>query len=582
MKRDRRAVARAPPFPSLLLLLLLVAATTIAPGLRAGGAARGGVAAAEENGGVSWYKPVQDTSSDASGVPVFIMMPLTAVSNDTEPQLKREYDGHSIEWCLDQLKAHGVHGLMVDVWFGLVERDKPRQYRWKPYLELVELLRSKQLKLQAVLSFHQCGGNVGDKCFIPLPKWIHEVGERNSDIFFKDIHDNVDLEYVSWGVDDEPLFHGRTMLQVYRDFMADFRRTFEPYLGSTIVQVQVGLGPAGELRYPAYQLQHWSFCGVGAFQCYDRYLRARLRRASEQAGMPAWGHPPYAEDVGNYSAMPDDTLFFRNDNGLWSTQYGAWFLSWYSQELIDHADRVLGEARSVFAGLDRVTVAAKQAGVHWHVRSKSHGAELTAGYFNTRFRDGYLPIFRVFAKHNTTVVFTCMEMRDKNQPQDCFCSPEELVGAVIRAAVTAGCRFAGENAISFYDADSYRQISGVARAYQVTRGEPMEAFTYLRWTDPFAVFIRNDTRTTVLGSKFFEFLASMSLDRAVEPAYPVYAYANENGNGDRRRGGDGAKGKTTTTTSSTSSSSSSNAGKKKSDAQVPAGETGGQKPDTAL
>ena len=31
------------------------------------------------------------------------------------------------------------------------------------------------LKLQAVMSFHACGGNVGDYAQVPLPKWVMKV-----------------------------------------------------------------------------------------------------------------------------------------------------------------------------------------------------------------------------------------------------------------------------------------------------------------------------------------------------------------------------------------------------------------------
>lgn len=35
----------------------------------------------------------------------------------------------------------------------------------------------------------------------------------------------------------------------------------------TIIDIEVGLGPAGELRYPSYQdNQGWKFPGVGEFQ----------------------------------------------------------------------------------------------------------------------------------------------------------------------------------------------------------------------------------------------------------------------------------------------------------------------------
>lgn len=40
-------------------------------------------------------------------------------------------------------------------------------------------------------------------------------------------------------------------------------------------EIQVGMGPAGELRYPSYPELHgtWKFPGIGAFQCYDKVCR---------------------------------------------------------------------------------------------------------------------------------------------------------------------------------------------------------------------------------------------------------------------------------------------------------------------
>jgi beta-amylase len=61
-----------------------------------------------------------------------------------------------------------------------------------PYANLVLLLllpcrcAVAGLKVQAVMSFHAAGGNVGDTCKIPLPKWVVDIGERNPDIFYTD------------------------------------------------------------------------------------------------------------------------------------------------------------------------------------------------------------------------------------------------------------------------------------------------------------------------------------------------------------------------------------------------------------
>ena len=52
----------------------------------------------------------------------------------------------------------------------------------------------------------------------------------------------------------------------------------------------MGMGPAGELRYPSYPEGdgRWRFPGVGEFQCFDRYMLASLYEAAMEAGQPAW------------------------------------------------------------------------------------------------------------------------------------------------------------------------------------------------------------------------------------------------------------------------------------------------------
>ena len=66
----------------------------------------------------------------------------------------------------------------------------------------------------------------------------------------------------------------------------------------------------------------------------------------------------------------------------------------------------------------------KLAGVHWWFKSRAHAAELTAGYYNTRDRDGYIDVMQVLARHNARVSFTCVEMRDCEHPPEGRCSPQ--------------------------------------------------------------------------------------------------------------------------------------------------------------
>jgi hypothetical protein len=50
--------------------------------------------------------------------------------------------------------------------------------------------------------------------------------------------------------------------------MESFRENMADFLDSgLIVDIEVGLGPAGELRYPSYpESQGWAFPGIGQFQ----------------------------------------------------------------------------------------------------------------------------------------------------------------------------------------------------------------------------------------------------------------------------------------------------------------------------
>ncbi len=70
------------------------------------------------------------------------------------------------------------------------------------------------------------------------------------------------------------------------------------------------------------------------------------------------------------------------------------------------------------------------AGVHWWYNSGNHAAELAAGYYNLRERDGYQPIAKMLARHNATLNFTCAEMRNNEQHWEARCGPEGLVSQV--------------------------------------------------------------------------------------------------------------------------------------------------------
>lgn len=94
-----------------------------------------------------------------NGVPVYVMLPLDTVKKRGELKRKKTIDA-----SMSALRSAGVEGVMMDVWWGLVEREGPGEYEWTAYVELMNMARKHKLKVQAVMSFHHCGANVGDFC----------------------------------------------------------------------------------------------------------------------------------------------------------------------------------------------------------------------------------------------------------------------------------------------------------------------------------------------------------------------------------------------------------------------------------
>ena len=143
--------------------------------------------------------------------------------------IKRE---KALDVGLRTLRKAGVEGVMVDVWWGIVEEAGPRKYDFSAYKRLFRKVAEHGLKIQAVMSFHAAGGNVGDTCKIPLPPWVLHIGEGNPDIFYTDSSRHRNKEYISLGCDHLPLFWGRSPMQMYCGFIEAFADEFNDMLGA--------------------------------------------------------------------------------------------------------------------------------------------------------------------------------------------------------------------------------------------------------------------------------------------------------------------------------------------------------------
>ncbi|KAJ6338156.1 hypothetical protein OIU76_007768 [Salix suchowensis] len=357
-------------------------------------------------------------------IPVYVMLPLGVINMKCELG-----DPDGLLKQLKVLKSANVDGIMVDCWWGIVEAHTPQEYNWNGYSRLFQMVRELKLKLQVVMSFHECGGNVGDDVCIPLPHWVAEIGRSNPDIFFTDREGRRNSECLSWGIDKERVLRGRTAVEVYFDYMRSFRAEFDEFFADGIISmVEVGLGPCGELRYPSFPVKHgWRYPGIGEFQCYDQF-----------------------------------------------------FLNWYTRILVDHGDRVLSLAKLAFEGTQ---IAVKLSGIHWWYKTASHAAELTAGFYNPCNRDGYAAIAAMLKRHKAALNFSCSELWMVDQQVDfaeALADPEGLVWQVLNAAWEVGIPIASENALPCYDRVTYNKILDNAKPLNDPDGRHFLSFTHHR------------------------------------------------------------------------------------------------------
>ncbi|KAK4493497.1 hypothetical protein RD792_005841 [Penstemon davidsonii] len=274
-----------------------------------------------------------------NSVKVYVGLPLDTVSNCNTINHAR-----AIATGLKALKLLGVEGVELPIWWGIAEKEAMGKYNWTNYLAIVEMVEKLGLKLHVSLCFH-----ASKESKIPLPQWVSQVGESDPSIYFTDRTGKQYKDCLSLAVDDVPVLDGKTPLDVYKAFFENFKSSFSHFMDSTITGVSIGLGPDGELRYPShhYPVKNDSHHGAGEFQCYDKYMLSDLKLHAEKIGNPLWGlGGPH--DAPAYDQSPLSEGFFRENGGSWETPYGDFFLSWYSDQLIRHGDRVLSLAASTF------------------------------------------------------------------------------------------------------------------------------------------------------------------------------------------------------------------------------------------
>jgi len=428
-------------------------------------------------------------------VPIFVMLQLDWLSDDGQALRYKE----DLKRQLTAAKTAGVKGVMADVWWGLCE-PKPEDYHFGGALELCNLLKSLGLELQAVMSFHQCGGNVGDSVSFPLPDWCLNKA-KSGGFLYKSKWGVTSEDCLSLSADRQQIFPTgaggtRTALQCYQDFMAAFLKAMGNHVGSTICELQVGMGPCGELRYPSYLMSNgWNWPGVGIAMAYDKGM---LQMLKDDAGMT---EPPKSlpEDQ---NAMPDDIPIFKAPGMEFRSGTAKAFLEWYSSVLIRHGRDVLSEAKKA---IDRVgsypankfCLSVKVSGLHWHVTHPSRATEACAGYncCTSEAADAYMAIAKMLAESSKEAKrpilfnFTCMEMTNDSNGgvPKALSAPEDLIAQVRKACIFHQVPLAGENALEFDIATgdwAFKQMEKQIRSFS-PGSDAMHGLTLLRLSDNF-------------------------------------------------------------------------------------------------
>jgi beta-amylase len=420
-----------------------------------------------------------ESSEDASKKTFAVMAPLLVGS-----------DGVSWSDFRKQLKTFkklGVQSVSTDIWWGIVEPED-NHFDWSRYDRLSDEIIAAGLKWVPILSFHQCGGNVGDDCDVPVPSWIWAkyVGapgvDETRDLGFVSEQGNASFETLSpWATE--------LALEDYAELMRAFRDRFATK-ARFIPEINVSLGPAGELRYPSYNAHDvgTGYPTRGGLQAYSDLAQASFRQSMVrkysgrlQAVAAAWRRELRSWD--DVQAPADADAFFAELGSEFDGDYGRDFFAWYQDSLLDHGNRLMDEAFLAFgarsSAFAKVDLGAKIPGVHWRmgerlgrlrserrnarVRLAGREAELTAGLI--RFDQaawnsdaqgrGYRPLLRSLRrlsnrpeKNRFVVHFTCLEMNDGDGDAQALSLAKSLVGWFGAEARRQKLPLKGENALA--------------------------------------------------------------------------------------------------------------------------------------
>ncbi len=308
-------------------------------------------------------------------------------------------------------KDMGVEAVSVDVWWGDVEKNQDNQFDWTYYDTIFNKIKDANLKIVAIMSFHQCGGNVGDDYTSVLPTWVWSKYQGDQ---LEGLTLSVgDLKYKSELGNESPEYLALWTDALVNNEYVDFMNAFESQYGASsqdFMELNISCGPAGELRYPSYNSHDgFNYPDRGRLQSYSKlaiknFQDDMIAKYGSLSGVnQAWGI-----NLSNVNEIqpPSDGAFFFSDTSHYLSNYGKDYINWYNGQLVEHGDRMLTYGEQAFNGqLGDVPIGIKIPGVHWQMTGDTPRiAEMSAGLINSSFDSdsnghGYDPITSMIKSH---------------------------------------------------------------------------------------------------------------------------------------------------------------------------------------
>ncbi|MBW8189617.1 family 14 glycosylhydrolase [Neiella marina] len=388
--------------------------------------------------------------------------------------LLQEENWAEFEAQIKKLRGIGVSAISTDLWWGLIEGPQPDVFDWSYYDRMLEVLAAHDMHWVPILSFHQAGGNVNDDFMQTIPLWLwgkilvaHPELESVRDLQYVSESGDSSMEYMS-------LWADQYVLPYYRRFMEAFAEHYRAH-AHLIDEINISLGPAGELRYPSYNAHDWgNYPNRGTLQCYSRPAQQDwLNYLSQKYRSPEAMNYALGTQVRDFSevAFPEPEELFNNKQYMHSA-LGREFLYWYQQALVNHGKTILQCAATVFSGpMSHVPLGIKVPGIHWEVSDPAmpRAAEITAGLIaphanmgpqnNGEYARLLEDLIPKALRSRVVLHFTCLEMINKDY--EGYSRAEDLVNWMADAAAEVGVSLMGENALAgeLYGKQGWAQIT---------------------------------------------------------------------------------------------------------------------------